>query len=160
MLQPFSLLPGGRVCPCVAAVGGGVFFVFRVRSNLEPVHRGIFDIFSISSCVLSANQRCTCEADFLSFVGVPDSLCCAPRLVSYQLPCGSVGVSPTAASDASPFVPPEPLEWVDSLVGWTSEICACVLKFGPLAKSDECEGAHPNPVAVISLVPSNSIELL
>ena len=100
------------------------------------------------------------EVDFLTFVWVPDSLCCAPRLVSYQLPCGPVGVSPTAASDASPFVPPEHLEWVDSLVGWTSEICACVLKFGPLAKSDESEGAHPNPVAVISLVPPHSIELL
>ena len=100
------------------------------------------------------------EADFLTFVWVPDSLCCAPLLVSYPLPCGPVGVSPTAASDASPFVPPEPLEWIDPRISWTSWFCACVTKSRPLVKSGECEGAHPNPFAVISLVPPHSIELL
>jgi hypothetical protein len=114
---------------------------------------------SLPVCSLPANDVLV-EVDFLTFSGVPDSMCCAPLLVIKRLSCGPVGVSPTAAFVASPFVPPDPLEWVDFRVGWTSGICACVVKFEPLARSGACEGAHSNSVAVISLVPPHSIGLL
>ena len=160
MLRLFPFLPGGSVCPCTAAVGCDVCLCSEcavISTLFTVVYLGYPP--SLPVCSLPANDVLV-EAYFLTFAGVPDSLCYAPLLVIDWQSCGLVSVFSTAAFVASPFVPPEPLEWVDSRVGWTSRICACVLKFGSLARSDACGGAHPKSVSVVSLVPPRSIGLL
>ena len=78
-------------------------------------------------------------------------------LVSYHLSSGSVGVSPTAAFAAAPFVPPDHFEWILSLAGFASGVRVCVVEFEYQARSDAFVEVHPNSVDVISLLPSHSI---
>jgi hypothetical protein len=83
------------------------------------------------------------EVDYLTSVGIPDSLCC--ERVSHSCIC------------LISFLSPDHFGWVGSLVGLVSRVCTCVVKFEPQARSGVFVGAHPNSVAVISLVPPHSI---